>query len=758
MLDPQIMLETLASTMKDSIVIIDTSGIVHYANKSVEMMFGLQVSEVLDRNVTCLIPTEVSKNPESYIQNYSETEEIHKIEKDSQTVKALHSNGDKFPICLTVTPFESGGQMWFMEIIKDMTEIYSIDNKLTEQTEISKAKDAFLSCISHEIRTPLNGIVGMAELIANTVITSYQQECIQIINACSHQLLDLINNILDYSKIMAGKMTIHSHRFNLGKCLHECHSALALKADEKKINLYYIVDPNIPTFVEFDSKMLRQIIMNLLSNALKFTKSGSVHTEVKLLERQRSEAVEKEGENDGEQEVENERGNQLNLEFRVQDSGMGISAEDMKYLFLHFSQIQNRQTFQENGTGLGLAITKELVHLGGGEISVESTPDHGSTFIFNLHMDRPRELKIDTFPEETEFITETGTSSLLEKTHIVIVDDNHINRKIYAQHIINWGAIPYMASSADEALMYLCESSIAFDLVLVDICMPKMNGLDLAIKLRELKVDIPLVAISSISDIQDYPQFQARLVKPINSEKLFSTCLRMVRLNNSKSPELLSTTSTSSSSSNGNLKNHLINPLANVNSISLPSPMSSRSLYSNSTSSPHYGSLCPTPSRLAYNRICAILVDDNRINRQVGVAMLNRVGVHMVDTADNGPKALRMIKKKNYDIVFLDIKMPEMDGYEVSNLIIEHVSNQHLPCPRIVAMTAHVLDNARQRCNQSGMHGFISKPVNLESIERQLSYLVNNTCTSISSTTPTSNKSTPSHSYKDASALQSGAN
>ncbi len=639
------LLKTITDNIPDLIYVKDRAGRFITCNSALTKLLGLKsVDDLVGKTDYDFSPPEMACN---YVADDQIVMRSGKPLIDQEET-SQHTDGSRLWLLTTKVPLTGpdGAVMGMVGIGRDITARKLVSEELMAAKETAdaanRAKSEFLANMSHEIRTPMNGIMGMTELLAGTQLANEQREFLGLVQQSADSLLRLLNDILDFSKIEAGRLELEEINFNLRDCIGKAIKLLTLKADDKGLELAGRIDPRIPNELIGDPGRLRQIIVNFVGNAIKFTHSGEVVVDVNPDDLSADKAV---------------------LHVTVRDTGIGIPKNKLQKIFEAFSQADTSTTRQFGGTGLGLSISSRLIEMMGGRVWVESEVGIGTTFHFLIHFG----VAEDQTPRRPAEL------SKLAGTRVLVVDDNPTNRRILQEIMVLWNLEPVLAHDgfvALEAVKQSRDDGTPFGLILLDFHMPEMDGLEFAERLLEIEGAEygPIVILSSSMSGMNSLRLrrcgiERYLTKPVIASELLDAMLGVL----------------------GESKSDILAPI----------------IYEQPVQS--------TPRKI-------LLAEDGLVNQRVAMGFMAKWG-HDVTLASNGREAVEAVNRERFDLVLMDIQMPEMNGYEATATIraSEMNTNRHL---LIVAMTAGAMKGDREKCLAAGMDDYISKPFNPEDLQR----------------------------------------
>ena len=626
-------LDALIASTPVAIAVLDGERLIRSVNPAFEALFGYSAAEAVGSNIDRLIvPTGLGAEARD-LEARARRGEIVRVE-----VERAHKDGRHIPVRLSAAAVKAAAEGALVALYEDISDRKAAETAMRAARDlaerVAQARSAFLANMSHEIRTPMNAVLGFVELVLDTELAPEQRRALELVRSSSEALLTILNDILDYSKIEAEHLELEAIPFDLPKVVHATATLLAVRAREKHLELTVDVPPDVPHMVRGDPTRVRQVLMNLIGNAIKFTEQGEVDVSAAVVRRGAADA---------------------SVHFRVRDTGIGIPPEQVATIFQEFTQADASMTRRYGGTGLGLAISRRLVALMGGELTVTSEVGRGSEFSFTL-----------LFPIETPTAVAPRQAASLGGRRLLVVDDNETNRRIVRDMLGAEGVAVHEAARADAGLAALRRAAGAgtpFDLAILDAQMPERDGFALATAIRGDPDLAPtrLLILTSAGQRGDGERcrqlgIQAYLTKPIARADLI---------------EAVSTVLAGTPSAGG-------------------------------------GADLVTRHSIAESRhaLRILLAEDNPVNQQVATAMLLKRG-HQVDVVSNGREAVDAIRARRYDVVLMDIQMPEMDGFAAADGIRALPQGRALP---IIALTAHALSGERERCLTAGMSGYLAKP------------------------------------------------
>jgi PAS domain S-box-containing protein len=617
-----------------AIVTLDMEERVSSWNPAAEKLFGFTHAEAVGQALDDLLfPTEALREESRVVSRQVDEEGLAHV-----IARRRRKDGALVDVEILMVPLVvDGEQTGFLLLYHDITEL---QRAREEAEEATRAKSAFLATMSHEIRTPMNAVIGMGGLLLDTELTEEQRGFAEVIQTSGEALLRIIDDILDFSKIEAGKLELEEQPLEVRACAESALDLVAVRASEKGIELGCLVEPEVPAGILGDPTRLRQALGNLLSNAVKFTEVGEVVIMVA---------------------AEPADDDWLRLRFSVRDTGIGIPAERMHRLFESFSQVDASTTRRYGGTGLGLTISLRLAELMGGRLWVESEERKGSTFHLEI---LAREAAAPAGPDRVEH------DRLIAGKRLLVVDDSATNREILRRQAQSWDMLVEAVEHPDEALLRVRRGD-PFDVAVLDMQMPGMDGLALAREIRRYRdaSALPLVLLTSIgllAEARGAPEFAAQLTKPVKGSQLYDALVRV---------------------------------LASGAAADL---------------APGDDAEGATSAAVALR---VLVAEDNAVNRQLALALLGKLG-YQADVVENGREALDALEQQAYDVVLMDVQMPELDGLEATRRIRDRFRSEE--GPTIIAMTANAMEGDREECLAAGMDDYLCKPIRVDELSRAL--------------------------------------
>ncbi|HEY4260113.1 MAG TPA: response regulator [Schlesneria sp.] len=647
-----------------SIIATDVNGVIDVFNVGAERMLGYTAEEMVGQRTPEIIhsASEIQARSQSLSLEYGEhiagiqvfTENARRGQPDEGDWTYIRKDGSQLFVNLVITARRDRDDrvIGYLGIATDITARKRAEADMLKAKEAAeaanRAKSDFLANMSHEIRTPMNAIIGMTELVLDTPLSLPQREYLSMVHESGESLLAVINDILDFSKIEAGKLSLERVPFNVREVLGDALKTLSLRAHRKRLELVCHVAPDVPFAIEGDPHRLRQTVINLVGNAIKFTESGEVILDV---------AVERF----------EDRGPML--QFSVMDTGVGIPQEKLDTIFEAFEQADTSTTRRYGGTGLGLAIVSRLVDLMDGNIWVESEVGKGSNFHFTARFGAASE---DVLPNVAEIYP-----PLLRGLRVLVVDDNATSRRILSEMLTNWGMQPIAVPTVSEGIAELERSSeqgSPYALILTDSNMPGQDGFELAkqIQARKGLCGAMIMMLTSADRSNDLSRCQelnisAYLVKPVKQSELLDSIVQAVGVNTAFAGSAVSSSA---------------------------------------------------PGRTASVAKSILLAEDSLINQKLAIGLLERWG-HRVTVASNGNEAVRLSGHQEFDLILMDVQMPELDGLDATREIRKREAKSGMRLP-IIAMTAHAMKGDRELCLAAGMDGYLMKPIRAEQLFRQI--------------------------------------
>jgi len=643
-------INSIIHSMAEMLVVLDENGAIKRVNSSVLKNLGYEEDELIGRTIEFLFHENETFLQMDIVKQIIKEQSLNFPDKILVTKK-----GKKIPVGLSGSVIKDDKEKirGIVCIAKDTTERLLYENRLRRAREKAEAanlaKSEFLARMSHEIRTPMNGIMGMVDLTLASDLNPVQRDYLEMAKDSTHALLNIINDILDYSKIEAGKVELENIEFDLFITLEKTLEMFILEAYSKNLELILDINPEIPTLLMGDPGRIRQVLVNLIGNALKFTETGEVEVKVEHVKK----------------EEPTKKDNTVTIRFTVRDTGIGIGEDKLKKIFGSFVQEDGSVTRQYGGTGLGLTISKQLVELMGGFLDVETTKGQGSQFFFTLPLSLAKKPKT----QKERRIKDVSD------TRVLVVDDNATNRFFLEKLLLDRGMKVTSVKDGTEAIKIFKKEqsgSAFFQLVILDRYMPGLDGFKVTEEIKKTNEVCPIILLTSSGELGDGDLcrklgIDAFFVKPVLAKSLLEAIELVFGRDKGKTNKLI-TTYTLQEDKRRNEK-----------------------------------------IEKSKKKVKILLVEDNLINRKLMTAMIQKKGWD-VEVAEHGLEALDILKNEIFDIILMDIQMPQMDGIEATKRIRKDKKNVDTP---IIALTAHSLKGDRERFLEAGMTDYLSKPVNI---------------------------------------------
>ncbi|MDP2883852.1 MAG: PAS domain S-box protein [Ignavibacteria bacterium] len=636
-------LEQIIESVRSGITLSDEKGHFDVFNTAMEELTGYSMSEANSSGDFSKLLYPDEKTRQQVLDGLKALlEEGHSPEVETAI---LTKSNERRTLLVTTDIVTFKGRKMFLSGFRDITGRKRVEEELKKAKETAeaatRAKSEFLAMMSHEIRTPMNSVIGMTDLLLQTQLNDEQYDFADTIRSSGDSLLTIINDILDFSKIESGKIELEERPGEPQACIEEVLDLFSPKAVQKSLDLLYWINPQVPPYVVGDMLRIRQILINLVGNAIKFTDRGEVLISLDLSWR---------------------LGDQMELKFSVKDSGIGIPQDKLDRLFKAFSQVDSSTTRKFGGTGLGLAISMRLAHLMGGKIWAESEPGKGSTFSFTIKTSAPpKDLMVPK-------VFVRGKVPELSGKRVLVVDDNATNLLILRMQCEYWGLLPRTTISPVEAIEWVRKGD-PFDIAILDMMIPEMDGHQLGKELRVMRSreSLPLILLTSAGmtsvELGSGELFAATITKPMKHDQLFDVLMEAIA--GAKRP------------------------------LSRTQPK--------------------VVKRIGEKIALSVLVaEDNAVNQKLLRRVLLQLG-YTTDMVENGVEVVEAVNRKHYDLLFMDVHMPEMDGMEATRLIVNSKPEERRPI--IVAVTADALQGDKEKCLQSGMDDYITKPIRIADIQ-----------------------------------------